>query len=412
MDSKVKFLAGALAFTAVTVVLLIVLYINGSLVPEKETEKVYGDSVAAAPAITVSGDALKDFLKDEDFFDPEPAAAKEQNTETLPRLYLQGSSIVKDIRLSILDENGMPAAGYPYFAEIEGLGEYKDLDQDGIIYIPDLSEGEYLIDLKPVPGYVVPADPLRVSVRAELQYKVIDDISLYIKSEDEIDPLADDTALNEANEDTDETEVTGKWEGTDAAFGIDVSKWQKDIDWEAAAADGVEFAIIRCGYRGSSSGSLVEDPYFKKNIDGARAAGIQTGVYFFTQAITEVEAVEEASMTVSLLDGMKLDLPVFIDTEGSGGRADALDKETRTAVCKAFCETVRSAGYAPGIYASRSWFDKKLIDDEFDNVTRWLAEYRKTPLYTGDFGLWQYTSKGTINGIGTRVDLDMIWNND
>ena len=73
---------------------------------------------------------------------------------------------------------------------------------------------------------------------------------------------------------------------------------------------------------------------------------------------------------------------------------------------------MRSAGYAPGIYASRSWFDKKLIDDEFDNVTRWLAEYRKTPLYTGDFGLWQYTSKGTINGIGTRVDLDMIWNND
>jgi GH25 family lysozyme M1 (1,4-beta-N-acetylmuramidase) len=203
--------------------------------------------------------------------------------------------------------------------------------------------------------------------------------------------------------------VQRKWEGTDAVLGIDVSKWQKDIDWQAVAGDGIDFAIIRCGYRGSSGGALVEDPYFRKNLEGAKAAGLKTGVYFFTQAVNEVEAVEEASMVVELLNGASLDMPVFIDTEGSGGRADLINRDMRTAVCKAFCETINNAGYRSGIYASRSWYYNKLKDGELSQYTHWVAEYRKNPLYKDDFALWQYTSKGAVNGINTKVDMDLVW---
>ena len=122
-------------------------------------------------------------------------------------------------------------------------------------------------------------------------------------------------------------------------IGIDVSKWNGAIDWSAVKASGVKFVIIRCGYRGSDSGVLVEDSKFRSNIQGATAAGLKVGVYFFSQAINEVEAVEEASMTLAMMQGYGVSLPVFIDTEfttNRNGRADGLDKAARSAVCRAF----------------------------------------------------------------------------
>ena len=134
-------------------------------------------------------------------------------------------------------------------------------------------------------------------------------------------------------------------------------------------------------------------------------------VYFFTQAINEVEAVEEASMVVSLCENYDLDYPVFIDTEGAGGngRADGLDAETRTLVCEAFCETVQSAGYHAGVYASRNWYYNQLEDERLSTYVLWVAEYREEPLYTGNYSLWQYTSSGSVNGINTRVDLNISY---
>ena len=198
---------------------------------------------------------------------------------------------------------------------------------------------------------------------------------------------------------------------TGTAFGIDVSKWQQEIDWEKVAAAGVQFAIVRCGYRGSASGCLVEDPYFVRNIEGAKNAGIRVGVYFFTQAVNEVEAVEEASMVATLCRDYELDYPVFIDTEGAGGqgRADALSVDERTAVCNAFCKTIESEGYEAGIYASRCWFYEKLHDDELQDYFLWVAEYRNEPIYTGNYKMWQYTSSGYIDGISTRVDMDISY---
>ena len=142
-----------------------------------------------------------------------------------------------------------------------------------------------------------------------------------------------------------------------------------------------------------------------------RSAGLKVGVYFFTQAVNEVEAVEEASMVLALCEGYNLEYPVIIDSEGAGGegRADSLDVETRTKVCAAFCETIKNAGYEAGVYASRSWFNANLNVKELDKYRIWLAEYRSTPLYSGYYDMWQYTSKGQIDGIEGNVDLNISY---
>ncbi len=189
-------------------------------------------------------------------------------------------------------------------------------------------------------------------------------------------------------------------------FGIDISRHNGNIDWNAVKASGVDYVIIRCGYRGSATGVLIEDENFKKNIRNATAAGLKVGIYVFSQAINEVEAVKEASLAVSLAKGYNLTYPIFIDTESSGGRADKIDVATRTAVVNAFCQTVASAGYQPGIYASKSWFETKLNMGAIGNYKIWLAQYSAAPTYKGRYDMWQYTSKGKISGIKGNVDLN------
>ena len=196
----------------------------------------------------------------------------------------------------------------------------------------------------------------------------------------------------------------------DGVFGIDVSKWNGTIDWNAVKNSGVNYVIIRCGYRGSSKGSLIEDPKFEKNIKGATAAGLKVGVYFFTQAINEVEAVEEASMVLGLIKNYKISYPVFLDVESSGGRADGLDSATRTKVIKAFCETIENSGYTAGIYANKSWFEKKMDVSQLTKYKIWLAQYAAAPTYTkSKVDLWQYKSTGKVSGISGNVDLNISY---
>jgi len=358
------------------------------------------------------GDDLSAFLKDNTFFDKEidpilEAAKNQQN-----RLSLITTSIEKDLRIQIVDVEGVPVTGESFFVRLEGLGEYKDLDQDGVIYIGDLNSGEYYVELLPIEGYKVPINETRVKVKDKVEYLAIDDISLLIKTEDEVDAESEDSRVYEALADSDKSEIQKlQTPGGRAKAGIDVSKWNGEIDWDKVKNSGVEFAIIRAGYRGSVTGSLVEDPRFEANIKGAIASGVQVGVYFFTQAVNEVEAVEEASAVLQLVQQYKLDYPIFIDTEGAGGngRADGLDVETRTLVCDAFCRTVENAGYEAGIYASRNWYNNMLVTNRLDNYNIWLAEYRSVPLYQGYYMMWQYTSKGQIDGIEGNVDLNIAY---
>lgn len=194
------------------------------------------------------------------------------------------------------------------------------------------------------------------------------------------------------------------------ARGVDVSKFQGTINWNAVKADGIDFAIIRCGYRGYGSGKLVEDSNFRQNIKGAIAAGLKVGVYFYSQAITEEEAVEEASMVLSLVSGYSLPMGVYYDTEQVGtdvGRADGISAAQRTACAVAFCETIRNAGYTAGVYSYASWFYNAL---NFANISKyriWIAQYRDTLSFNYRYNIWQYTSKGSVNGIPQPVDMNI-----
>ncbi len=199
----------------------------------------------------------------------------------------------------------------------------------------------------------------------------------------------------------------GKMTSTSGILGIDVSKWQGTINWSAVKAAGVDYVIIRVGYRGSSAGALIDDSKFASNIQGAKAAGLKVGVYFVTQAINDVEAVYEASMVLDRIKGYSLDLPVFIDVEASGGRGDTIDKNTRTSVIIAFCETIRSAGYTAGIYANKTWLTSRMDVSKFGNYKIWVAHYSSVCGYTGRYDYWQYTEKGTISGINGYVDMDL-----
>jgi len=204
--------------------------------------------------------------------------------------------------------------------------------------------------------------------------------------------------------------VTGALVTSSGILGIDVSKWNGNIDWNAVKNSGIHYVIIRCGYRGSSTGALIEDPKFRANMKGATAAGLKVGIYFFTQAVSEVEAVEEASMVLSLISGYTISYPVFLDVEPSGGRADGIGTDTRTAVCNAFCQTISNSGYAAGIYANKTWLSERInVGGIGSSYKVWLAQYAATPSYGGKYQMWQYTSKGKVSGIQGDVDMNLSY---
>lgn len=193
------------------------------------------------------------------------------------------------------------------------------------------------------------------------------------------------------------------------SLGIDVSRWNGKIDWNAVKNSGVSYVIIRCGYRGSSEGKLIEDPNFNQNLQGAINAGLKVGVYFFTQAVDEIEAVEEASYVLEKIKGYNISYPVFLDVEPSGGRGDKIDKASRTAVCKAFCETIQRSGYTAGIYANKTWLTEKMDSGSLGAYKIWLAQYSAAPSYTGRYDLWQYKATGRVSGISGDVDMNLSY---
>ena len=202
--------------------------------------------------------------------------------------------------------------------------------------------------------------------------------------------------------------------------GIDVSRYQGNIDWQAAAADGVDFAFIRVAYRGYETGKIQEDSYFRRNIEEAQKAGIRVGVYVYSQAVTEDEAREEAAYLMHKIAGYQMDLPLVFDYEFAGktGRLyDAykngnLGREKATSICLAFCRYVKSFGYDSIVYANASMLNNQLNADKLEDETEiWLANYTTNTAYRGDFEYWQYTSSGQVDGIYTKVDCNFAFVN-
>ena len=196
-----------------------------------------------------------------------------------------------------------------------------------------------------------------------------------------------------------------------ATFGIDVSKYQSSIDWEQVKTAGVKFVIIRIGYRGYGSGALVLDPMFEQHFTNARNAGLKVGVYFFSQAVNENEAREEAQGCAYVLNGRKLDYPIYFDTEASGGkngRADGLGVEDRTKCAIAFCEEVKAQGYKPGVYASTLWFRQRVDLSRLTGYSIWNAHYgvASSPI---SCDMWQGSCTARIPGYGGQIDVNISY---
>lgn len=192
--------------------------------------------------------------------------------------------------------------------------------------------------------------------------------------------------------------------------GIDVSKYQGNIDWNKVKADGVEYAFIRLGLRGYKSAEVVLDEYYKKNMQGANKACVKTGVYFFTQAVTVEEAVEEAEFVIENLKGYDISYPVVFDVEmivGGDGRANTLSQEARTDICIAFCEKIKEAGYTPMIYGNVKCFTKLLDMPRLEEYEKWYAFYDDYMYMPYDVSVWQYSEKGSVKGIKGDVDMNI-----
>ena len=195
--------------------------------------------------------------------------------------------------------------------------------------------------------------------------------------------------------------------------GIDVSKFQGNIDWNQVAQDGVEFAFIRVANRGwGSNGTLMEDEKFEDNILGAQAAGIKTGVYIYSQAITEEELLEEANLVLSKIAPYHLECPVVFDVERvsrDDGRMNNITVEERTHLTQLFCQTIEAAGYRPMIYHNTEMGALFLNVAELEGYDKWFAAYTDTLYYPYEYKIWQYSQTGTVRGINTDVDLNICF---
>ena len=204
--------------------------------------------------------------------------------------------------------------------------------------------------------------------------------------------------------------ISCKKDGTLA--GIDVSSHQGEIDWAAVAADSFDFAILRLGVRGYTGGRVRADERFEENYAGCVENGLGVGCYFFSQAISVEEAVEEADFLLEILDGRELTMPVVYDWEeitGAEARTDHVDKATVTACALAFCQRIEEAGYKAMVYCNSSVGYLRYDMAQMEHLDFWFAQYESDwPSFAYDFAMWQYSCTGKVAGIKGNVDLN-IW---
>lgn len=193
--------------------------------------------------------------------------------------------------------------------------------------------------------------------------------------------------------------------------GIDVSEHQGSIDWELVASDGIEFAFIRLGYTGNDTGTKYLDAYYEENIKGARNAGLDVGVYYFSQAITVEEAIEEAKFVCDNLRGKKIDLPVVFDmepvTDTANDRIANLTMREITEIADAFCTVIEKHGYDSLIYGNPSWIYRNFNLSLLTERKLWLAHYTTYTYFPYKYYYWQYTDSGRVNGIETNCDMNI-----
>ncbi len=245
-----------------------------------------------------------------------------------------------------------------------------------------------------------------------LEYKEVEVTEPFIDFAGQHLPIVEGVPTNDYGAENFTVTEDGKVEYTAGWFahGVDVSAHQEWIDWEAVAESGVEFAMIRAAYRGYGSGRLLLDEMFYTNLEGALNAGLDVGVYVFSQAVNVKEAVEEADFLLEAIEGYPVSYPLVFDWERidyDDARTAELGPEVMSACAMAFCQRVAEAGYQPSVYINMTQgyfdFDLKIIS-QYDI---WLAEYDDHPDFYYHFSLWQYTSEGYVPGIEGEVDLNL-----
>ena len=188
--------------------------------------------------------------------------------------------------------------------------------------------------------------------------------------------------------------------------GIDVSEFQGKIDWEKVKNDGIEFAILRCGYGMDFSNQ--DDVEYERNANECERLGIPYGVYLMSYANTVEKARSEAKHVLRLIEGRKISLGVWYDIEDNG-TSGAINKETLTNIINTFCNTIKNAGHKVGVYANLNWLENKIEKTIKDNYDIWVAQYYSKCEYEGKYIMWQHTSSGKVNGISTNVDMNILY---
>ena len=325
-----------------------------------------------------------------------------------------------DLYVILRDEAGLAANGDRFSFEIvypDGSSFRYAAEQDGTLYLNGLEPGLYTVRLISPENITASPAPISIPPRAAESPSFPAYDSGWMESDGKTYYINSRGAALTGFRQIDGNLCYFDHYGVKAAkLGIDVSYHNRGINWPAVRANGIDFVILRVGYRGYSTGLLWEDKRFVQYLRGSRAAGLDVGVYFYSSAVNPAEAVQEASFVIGLLDGIKLDYPVYFDTELSEdippGRHDYLGKSVRQQVISAFCETIRAAGYTPGVYSNLNFLNNHIPYSTYGPYTTWLASYtrdNRLPSFKRPYDMWQFTAMGRVSGIIGGADMNVIF---
>ena len=415
MDSKLKRIAVLIVSLAVLSVLGIVVLANMDTIRRRSNAVSSVSSVTASDKVKdpSKGKILDAWKSDETFFDNDKESLAARILEEMKSVSLKASSVERDLRIRILDYEGNPLTGEAFSVSVRSsAGEeqvLEDRDSDGLICLTDIEPGVYEVFLLPKEDFNVQEEPVRVTVKSKVELSVIEDISLFMRKEADTDKEKNDLMSLSALDYADKKQKTSF--DSSARYGVDISSDNGEVDWVKVYDSGIRFVMLRAGYRGAASGELTADERFSENARNAYRAGLDVGAYFFSQAVNEREAVEEASALCVLCSGLNVNYPlcIRIDRADGNGRADGISEETRTQIAEAFCKTVKTAGYDPFVYASGKWLTTNLDAKRIGKYGVWLSEFKSVPSYEEYYDMWQCSSKGRVPGIEGEVGLNITY---
>ena len=413
-DLRKKTIFGMIAL--VLCVIGIVLLINRDVFLRKnengqtgqEETQVITETYETDSSGQISGSDLSAFLSKEGFFDEEDPfsgtiAALQDET-----ISLIVTSEERDIRIRVVDEAGEIVTGLPVEITIEGLGVYKDLDRDGIVQVTGVETGVYYVSLGELEGYRTNANFVSVTVKARADHRKMEDIDYLITMENDLISVQSDGRISLASSQETDKQQEILTDVPNAGSGVRITSKDRNVDFYLLKSAGVSFVILRVGYRGYANGNIYADASFEQYYRDAVAAGLKVGVVFESQAINHMEAVEEASAALTLIEGCDITYPVMIDIEPADGqgRADGLDLQTRTEICEAFLETVQNEGYPTGVEGSLTSMTERIATEALVKYHLCVDDYDLTHTYSdGSYQLWQYTGMGSIPGMPGLYDL-------